>query len=81
MNLLSRLKGKDRFETIENYSIALIFLGAVMLSIGIGLNIISTKGLGTISAMLGALLSFLSTVSLIAVWTLKEFQKESSEKV
>ena len=74
MALISRLKGKDRFETIENYCIALIFLGAAILSAGIGLNIISTKGFTVILAMFGALTSFLSTVALIIIWAVKEFK-------
>lgn len=73
MKILSRLKGKDKLETAENYSILFIFIGAITLSAGIGLNIISTKGFSAILAMLGAVISFLSTVALIVVWTVKEF--------
>ena len=75
MTMITRLKGKDRFETIENYSMALIFLGAVMLSAGIGLNVISTKGFTVVLAMFGALISFLSTVALIITWMTKEFKE------
>ncbi len=75
MALLSRLKGKDRFETVENYSIALIFLGVVMLSVGIGLNIISTTGFTVVLAMFGALISFIFTVVLIFMWLVKEFKE------
>lgn len=75
MMMIARLKGKDKFETIENYSMALIFLGAVMLSAGIGLNIISTKGFTVVLAMLGALISFVSTVTLIFTWLVKEFKE------
>lgn len=70
---LSKLKGKDKLETAENYSILLIFIGAILLSFGIGINIISTKGFSAILTMLGAVISFLSTVSLILVWLLREF--------
>lgn len=69
----SKLKGKDRLETLENYCTVFIFLGALMLAIGIGLNVISTKGLTVIFAMLGALISFLSTIALIFVWLAREF--------
>lgn len=75
MQLLSKLKGKNRLETAEKYSIASIFLGAVILSIGIGFNIVSTKGLSAILTMLGALVSFLSTVALIVIWVAKEFRE------
>lgn len=76
MHILSRLKGKDKLETIENYSILFIFAGAIILSIGIGMNIISTKGFSAILAMLGAFVSFISTVTLITIWVIREFEKE-----
>lgn len=78
MNIIkfSKLRGKDKLETVENYCILLIFIGAMGLSAGIGLNVISTKGFTVILTMLGALVSFLSTVALIAVWILREFKKE-----
>ena len=75
---LSRLKGKDKIETAENYSILFIFIGAIILSFGIGMNVIGTKGFSAILAMLGAVISFLSTVALVTVWVIKEFEKESS---
>lgn len=76
MNLLSRLKGKDKLETAENYSIAVVFIGAMILSTGIGINIISTKGSSAVLAMLGALVSFIATIALISVWVIREFEKE-----
>jgi len=66
------LKGKDRYETAENYSISVIVVGAVMLSLGIGLTIFNTKGISAILAMMGALVSFVATVALIFVWLAKE---------
>lgn len=68
-----KLKGKDIFETLENYSILFVCVGAALLSFGIGLTSINQKGLSTIFAMLGALISFLSTIALIIVWISKEF--------
>jgi len=70
---LGKLKGKDKFETAENYSILSILIGAIMVSVGIGLTIITPKGLPAILAMLGSLIAFLSTVALILVWLTKEF--------
>lgn len=70
---LGKLKGKDRFETAENYSILSILIGALILSLGIGLTIITPKGLPAILAMLGSLIAFVSTVVLILVWLVKEF--------
>ncbi len=75
-NVLDTLKGEDKFETLENYSIALIVFGAVVLSIGIGLTIITPKGIPAILAMFGSLVSFLATVALIFVWLLKEMSGE-----
>jgi hypothetical protein len=70
---LGKLKGKDRFETAENYSILSILIGALILSLGIGLTIITPKGFPAILAMLGSLIAFVSTVALILVWLVKEF--------
>lgn len=73
--VISRLKGKDRFDTIENYLIFLIFIGALFLSTGIGLTVISPKGFSIILAMMGALISFIFTVVLILFWLIKEFKE------
>ena len=71
---IGKLKGKDRFETLENYSILFIFIGAIILSSGIGLNILNPKGLSAILSMFGSLIAFVSTIALIIVWLLKEFK-------
>lgn len=76
MALLSRLKGKDRLETIENYCILLVIAGAVVLSSGIGLTAISTRGLPVLLAMGGALVSFLAIVALVFVWLAKDFTEK-----
>ncbi len=78
---LSKLKGKDKLETAENYSILVIFVGAMILSLGIGINIISTRGISPIFSIFGALVSFIATISLIVVWIMREFEKEPTEKV
>jgi hypothetical protein len=67
------LKGKSRLETAENISIALIILGAIVLSVGIGLSILNPAGISAILAMFGAFLSFISTVFLIFIWFFKEW--------
>lgn len=74
--VFSKLKGKDKIETVENYCILFIFLGAIMLSLGIGFTVISTKGMPVIFAMLGALVSFLSTVGLVFTWVAKDFSEK-----
>ncbi|MBI2547532.1 MAG: hypothetical protein HYW23_03740 [Candidatus Aenigmarchaeota archaeon] len=70
-----KLKGNNRLETVENYSILFAFIGALVLSIGIGLNVFGTKGVSAVLPMLGALVTFLSTVVLIFVWLVKEFKE------
>lgn len=68
------LKGKDRYETWENYSILFIIIGVVMLAGGIGLTILTPKGIPVIITMLGSVISFLATVVLVFVWLAKEFR-------
>jgi len=72
---LDTLKGKDKYETLENYSVLFIVIGAAMLTIGIGLSILTPKGIPAIIAMLGGLISFLATVALIFIWLAKELSK------
>ena len=67
-----KLRGENRYETAENYCIAGIVIGTVMVSVGILFSIVITEGISAVTAMLGALLSFGSTVALIFVWMIKE---------
>jgi len=76
MKFSGLFKGKTRYEKMESYCIVILLIGALMLSAGIGLTIISTKGIPAIMAMLGSLISFLATVALIFVWLFKELQGE-----
>ena len=69
---LPQLKGKDKYETAENYSILFIVIGAIILSSGMGLTALNPKGIYTILAMLGSFIAFLSTIALIFVWLAKE---------
>lgn len=70
---LGKLKGKDRSETLENYSISFIFIGALILSFGIGLSVVSQR-LSAVLSILGAWVAFISTVALIFLWMIKEFR-------
>jgi len=76
MKFSGLFKGKSRYEKIEGYCIVILIFGVLMLSAGIGLTAISTKGIPAIMAMLGSLISFLATVALIFVWLFKELQGE-----
>ena len=76
MDLMIKLRGKDKYETLENYSILFIFVGGVMLSAGVSLTGFSTKGVSAILAMLGSLIAFLATTILIIIWLIKEFRSD-----
>lgn len=69
---LGMLKGKGRYETLENYLIALIVLGAVVFGAGMGLSAINTQGFSTVTAMIGIFVSFIFTVALVFVWVAKD---------
>lgn len=65
-------KGKDRFETAENYSMAGVVVGAILFSLGVGLSAFSPAGAAAIIAMLGAVASFVSSVALVFSWLAKD---------
>ncbi|HKZ45306.1 MAG TPA: hypothetical protein VJ343_01230 [archaeon] len=71
-NVLGMLKGKNKFESLENLSILFICLGALILSLGIGMTIFNTSGLSAIMAMMGAFVAFISIVVLIFIWLAKD---------
>ncbi|MEM5801776.1 MAG: hypothetical protein QXQ18_00065 [Candidatus Aenigmatarchaeota archaeon] len=73
---LPSLKGKDKYETWENYTILFILVGAVILSSGIGLTAISQKGVPAILAIFGSFITFISTIVLILIWLVKSFKGE-----
>ncbi len=72
MKILDILKKKNKFERAEGYCILILIIGSIFLSSGIGLTILTPKGVPAIMAMLGALLAFLATVGLIFTWFLRE---------
>jgi len=72
LGLFKILKGRNRRESLENYSIGGVVFGALLLSAGIGLTVLNPKGMSAIVAMIGALLSFVSSVTLVISWLLKE---------
>jgi len=72
MWLLDMIKSKSKLEKMEGYSIFFLIAGSLIMSSGIGLTAVSTKGISAIMAMLGALIAFLATVSLIFAWLLQE---------
>jgi vacuolar-type H+-ATPase subunit I/STV1 len=70
--LKGKLKGKDKFETAENYTIIGIIVGVLVLSSGFFLSIINPKGLAAILLMFGSSLAFISTIALVLVWFVRE---------
>ena len=72
MWLLDMIKSKKKLEKIEGYIIVFLIAGSLIMSSGIGLTVVSTKGIPAIMTMLGALIAFLATVSLIFTWLLQE---------
>jgi len=65
-------RGKDRFETAENCSMAGVVAGAALFSLGVGLSAFSPAGVAAILAMLGAVVSFVSSVALVFSWLAKD---------
>jgi len=72
MWLLDMIKSKKKLEKIEGYIIVFLIAGSLIMSSGIGLTVVSTKGIPAIMTMLGALIAFLATVSLVFTWLLQE---------
>lgn len=73
-----KLKGKDKYETAENYSILLIIIGAAVFALGTGLSAVNPVGIAAIFAMLGGLISFVFTVILVIIWFMQGSKKEIS---
>jgi hypothetical protein len=77
-SMFGRLKGSNKYETAENYSMSGVVFGALVFGLGILLTAIDPKGIPAILTMMGALVSFLSSIVLVFVWFFKEtfFEKE-----
>ena len=66
---------KDKFkkwfgkkeERVENLSIFCIILGAILISLGLGLSVISTQGLPAILTMVGSFLVFVFSIVFVIV--------------
>jgi len=71
-----QLKSEDNLVRAEGFCILSLFFSGIILSLGIGLSILNTKGIPAILAMLGGLFTFLSTLALIIVWLIKEWKSD-----
>lgn len=72
MKIFDMLKNGSKYERAEGYCIVVLLIGAIMLSAGIGLNVIGTKGISAVFAMLGSFIAFLATIALILTWLVQE---------
>jgi len=61
-----------RSERVEKWLTILLFLGCGMLSLGIGLTVLTPRGIPVILAMGGSLIAFSSTVALVFLWLYEE---------
>ena len=73
--MLGMLKSKNKFEKYEGYAILGLIVFSIILSVGIALTSINTKGIPAIISMIGALGTFLSAVFLIGVWIWQEIKE------
>jgi len=73
---LPNIMGKNRYETVENFSILFIAIGSITLAVGMLVAGLNTVGLGPIMAMMGTLTAFLATVVLVYNWLIKEFSSD-----
>ena len=55
----------SKYEKIENLSILFLFVGSVMVPIGLALTIFSPSGISAILAMIGSLIAFISSLVFI----------------
>ena len=80
---LKNLRSGNKFETLENYSMVFVILGALVFAGGIGLTALTPAGIPAIITMMGAVIAFCASVFLVFVWLAKEIvgkREESSEE-
>jgi hypothetical protein len=69
---LLRIKGKDKLETAENFFILLLFACSILLSLFIGMAGVIPKGRPVVGIMVSSFFIFVSIISLVVVWVIKE---------
>jgi uncharacterized YccA/Bax inhibitor family protein len=67
-----RIRGKTKLETLENIFTLLLFSSSISLSVFIGIASVVIKGWPVIGIMLSSLIIFVSLLSLIIIWIVKE---------
>lgn len=71
-NVLGMLKGKDRIDTIERWTIFTIFAGLVLFALGTFGAIWIPQGFTVVIALLGSFIIFIFTIVLILIWLLRD---------
>jgi len=69
---LLKIRGKDRLETAENFFTLLIFTCSILLSLFIGIAGVIPKGWPVIGIMISSFFIFISILSLVIIWVIRE---------
>jgi len=69
---LLKIKGKDKFETAENFFIFLLLICSISLSLFIGMAGVIPKGWPVVGIMISSFFIFISIISLVAIWVIRE---------
>jgi len=67
-----KIKGKDKLETAENMFIILLLACSILLSFFIGLAGFIPKGLPVVGVMVSSFIIFVSIISLVIIWIIRE---------
>ena len=74
-----KVKGKDRYETLENASFLLMGIGVILVIGGFIISTSSSNVVGGSAAILGSFLFFAFLVILILTLFVKEFRRKETE--
>jgi len=69
---LLRIRGKDKLETAENFFIFLLLVCSISLSLFIGIAGVIPKGWPVVGIMISSFFIFISIISLVAIWVIRE---------
>jgi len=73
--VLAMLKGNSVWEKIENYCLLALFVGAIVLSAGLGLSALSPSGLPAVLAMTGGFVVISATTIMVFSWLAKDLKE------
>ena len=76
MEKLLKWLGFKKEERTEGIITIILIVGTFLTSIGIGLSILTPKGISAILTMLGAFAIFVATTGMVFAWLLKELKGE-----